>query len=105
MVVLQDAVLRPLQGPPWSLGSLEIEQSVVESAAIPTTFDLILGLSEKAPGFTGTCIYKTALFDVVTINRLLADYQYVLECFIAQPEQRLSTFQHLRDGRRSCVQH
>jgi hypothetical protein len=38
-----------------------------------------------------SCIYKTQLFDAATIDRLLEDFQYVLERLVAQPEQALAT--------------
>ena len=66
-----------------------------------TTFDIILTLRERPQGLTGTCLYKTDLFDAATISRMLDDFQDVLTCLSAQPEQALATFRalSLRDAR------
>jgi len=56
-----------------------------------TTFDVVLMLHESAHGLTGSCVYKTELFGVATIDRLLGDFQDVLERMVMQPEQPIST--------------
>jgi non-ribosomal peptide synthetase component F len=60
-----------------------------------TTFDVILTLRESPQGVTGTCLYKTDLFDASTISRMLDDFQHVLACLSTQPEQPLATFRAL----------
>jgi hypothetical protein len=40
----------------------------------------------------GLCLYKTALFDEVTITRMLQDFEQILACLMAQPQQPVSTF-------------
>ena len=44
-----------------------------------TTFDVILMLRESTHGLVGTCVYKPHLFGARTIDRLLRDFQEVLE--------------------------
>jgi len=95
MVIWQNFMLRPLQGSAQTLSFEAIEQSVVAPNLAPTTFDIILILRERSQGLSGTCIYKTDLFDAATINRMLDDFQSVLACFSAQPEQALATFRSL----------
>jgi hypothetical protein len=60
-----------------------------------TTFDIILTLRERPQGITGTCLYKTDLFDAARIGRMLDDFQDVLACLSAQPEQAITTFRSL----------
>jgi amino acid adenylation domain-containing protein len=96
MVIWQNFMLRPLQFSAQTLDFQAMEQDVVTPAVAPTTFDIILTLRERPEGVTGTCIYKTDLFDATTISRMLADFRDILACLIAQPEKALATF-------RSCV--
>jgi hypothetical protein len=99
LVIWQNAMLRPLQFSPRRLSFLTMEQNVVAPNAALTTFDIILALRERPQGLTGTCLYKTDLFDAATISRMLDDFQEILTCLSAQPEQRLATFRFLRRTR------
>jgi len=56
-----------------------------------TTFDVALMLREETHGLAGCCVYKPHLFDDTTIDRLLQDFQAVLEQMVAQSERPLST--------------
>jgi hypothetical protein len=38
----------------------------------------------------GSCIYKQNLFDEITVDHLLGDFQSVLEQMVTQPERPLS---------------
>jgi amino acid adenylation domain-containing protein len=91
MVIWQNFMLRPLQDSAPTLTFQVLEQS----AGIPdgglTTFDLTLILRERPQGLTATCIYKTDLFDTPTIRQMLDDFQSVLTCLSAKPEQALVT--------------
>jgi hypothetical protein len=75
----------------------------MEPALTVTTFDLILVLHEKPQGLACTCIYKMALFEAATINRMLGDFQYLLERVISQPEQSLSALAPTRNLRDRSV--
>ena len=55
-----------------------------------TSFDVILMLRESADGLAGTCIYKPHLFRARTIDRLLRDFEEVLERMTTQPERPIS---------------
>ena len=55
-----------------------------------TTFDVILMLRESTQGLVGTCVYKPHLFGAKTIDRLLRDFQQVLERMVTQPERPIS---------------
>ena len=54
---------------------METSQSMTEPGITATTFDCILMMRETPQGLTGSCIYKTALFEAATIKRLLRDFQ------------------------------
>ena len=58
---------------------------------MPTTFDVSLMLRESTHGVAGSCIYKPHLFDAMTIDRLLRDFQEVLHQMVTRPEQPIST--------------
>jgi acyl carrier protein len=91
MFAMQNARQHTLALPALTVQPLETKS--VEASSC----DLAVSVRESPQGLEGLCIYKTALFDTPTINRLLDDYQQVLECFIAQPELRLATFRACRD--------
>ncbi len=55
-----------------------------------TTFDVIMMLHESEHGLAGSCIYRSQRFDATAIDRLLRDFQSVLEQMVAQPEQPIS---------------
>jgi hypothetical protein len=96
MFLLQPAVPLPLKLPTLTLSVMETDQSVAEPGLTATTFDVILILHQRPQGLTGWCIYKTALFEAATIQRMLEDFQRVLERLVTQPEQPLLTLQALR---------
>jgi acyl carrier protein len=98
MVIWQNFMLRPRQYSAQTLSFQAMEQGVVAPDVALTTFDIILTLRERPQGLIGTCLYKTDLFDVATISRMLDNFQDVLTCLSAQPEQALATFCSLRDA-------
>jgi hypothetical protein len=55
-----------------------------------TSYDVILMLREDPQGLIGTCVYKPALFSARTIDRLLRDFQKVLEQMVAQPDRPIA---------------
>jgi non-ribosomal peptide synthetase component F len=95
MLILQNAMLRPLQRKARTLSFLETDLSLVLPPLVATTFDVILLLRERPPGLTVSAIYKRDLFDPESIEHMLGNFQHVLERLIAQPEQVLSTFRSL----------
>ena len=81
MVVWQDFPLQPPQDFSQTLSFEEMGSSIVAPNIALTTFDIILILRERSHGVTGTCIYKTDLFDATTISQMLDDYQSILVGF------------------------
>ena len=69
-------------------------EEVVPGMALPlvtmTTFDIMLSLRDTSKGLVGTCAYKPHLFGAEAVDRLLQDFQVVLECMILQPERPIS---------------
>jgi non-ribosomal peptide synthetase component F len=92
MVILQNAMCRPLQRTAGSLSFRDTDVSALMPPLVATTFDIIFMIRGGPEGLPVSCIYKTDLFDAERIDRLLADFQLVLEHLVIQPEQRLSTF-------------
>jgi non-ribosomal peptide synthetase component F len=46
--------------------------------------------AENKNGLEGTCVYKPHLFDTKTIDRLIRDFQNVLEHMVANPALPIS---------------
>jgi non-ribosomal peptide synthetase component F len=98
MFILQNAMHRPLRRSARTLSFLETDLSILMPPLVGTTFEVVLILRERPQGLTVSAIYKRDLFDATTIDRMLRDFQHVLECLIGQPEQPLATFRSLRGG-------
>jgi hypothetical protein len=62
-----------------------------------TSADVIFMLHETAQGLRGHCVYKPHLFGTRTIDRLLRDFEGVLEQMMAQPERPISTIRISRN--------
>jgi non-ribosomal peptide synthetase component F len=90
MILLQNAALRPLASSGQALAFEEADPTMVLPLVTATTFDVILALRESADGLVGSCIYKTELLRAKTIDRLLRDFEEVLEHLVTQPERPIS---------------
>jgi len=95
MLILQDTMQLPAPPTADRLHFLETDPSLIALESMPTTFDVVLMLRDRASGLTGSCIYQPHLFETTTIQGMLANFQQVLERIIAQPEQPLSVFRSL----------
>jgi non-ribosomal peptide synthetase component F len=92
MFVMQNARSPLVALPTLTLEALETHPIVA------SVCDLAMSVRESPRGLEGLCLYKTALFDATTITNMLGDFQRLLACLIAQPEQPLSTFRSLPQG-------
>jgi amino acid adenylation domain-containing protein len=99
MVIWQNAMGQPQQCSTHTISFQAMEPSIVNFEVALTTFDIVLIMHERPQGLTGTCVYKIDLFDAATISRMLNDFQYVLTCLSAEPEQELVTFRSLQSAR------
>ena len=88
---LQSHALRPEASPDHGLAFEEVDPGMMLPLVTMTTFDVILMLRDATKGLVGTCVYKPHLFGVEAIDRLLGDFQQVLEQMIMQPERPIST--------------
>ena len=91
MISLQNASLRPTDSCGHSLSLQEANPNMLVPLVTITSFDVILALREAPFGLAGTCVYKPHLFSAAKIDRLLRDFQEVLERMITQPERPIST--------------
>jgi Condensation domain len=91
MIWLQNAALRPVASFRHKLTFEEANPNMLLPLVTITTFDVILMLRESAHGLRGCCVYKPHLFRTRTIDRLLLDFQEVLEHMVTQPERPIST--------------
>jgi hypothetical protein len=69
----------------------EADPSMPMPLVTTTAYDVILSLREAAQGLVGSCIYKPHRFDSKWIDRLIADFQRILEQMASEPERRIST--------------
>jgi non-ribosomal peptide synthetase component F len=90
MITLQSATLRPRASAAHGLAFEESDPDLLAPIVMVTSYDIILMLREGPHGLIGSCVYKPALFSARTIDRLLRDFQNVLEQMIAQPDRRIS---------------
>ncbi len=67
---------------------------------VSAKFDLTLSLAEADGGLTGTLEYKTDLFDVATITRLIGHFEQLLASIISQPDERIDRLRWLSDAER-----
>jgi acyl-CoA synthetase (AMP-forming)/AMP-acid ligase II/acyl carrier protein len=87
---LQNSSLRAVSGSDHGLGLEEVVPGMALPLVTVTTFDVTLILRECAKGLVGTCVYKPHLFGAEAIERLLQDFQQVLERMVVQPERPIS---------------
>jgi acyl-CoA synthetase (AMP-forming)/AMP-acid ligase II len=90
MILLQNAALRPTAASGSRLAIEEANPGMMLPLVTPTNFDVILMLHDGAHGLRGTCVYKPHLFETRAIDRLLRDYQQVLEGLVTNPDSPIS---------------
>jgi acyl-CoA synthetase (AMP-forming)/AMP-acid ligase II len=91
MILLHNAALRPQASAGQALAFEEADPGMPMPLVTTTTYDVMLVLRETAQGLVGSCIYKPHRFDSKWIDRLLADFQRILEQMASEPERRIST--------------
>jgi non-ribosomal peptide synthetase component F len=90
MILLQSATLRPATRFRGTLACEEANPDMILPLVTTTTYHVILGLVESRLGLAGTCIYNPRLFSAGEIDRLLQDFEHVIEQMAAQPERPIS---------------
>ena len=91
MILLHNAALRPQTSAGRALAFEEADPGMPMPLVTTTTYDVILSLRETAQGLIGSCIYQPHLFGSKWIDRLVADFQKILEQMASEPERRIST--------------
>jgi non-ribosomal peptide synthetase component F len=100
MITLHNASLRPILG--CHALALEEANPGMPMPFVPITpADVIFMLHESAHGLAGHCVYKPHLFSARIIDRLLRDFEEVLEQMVARPERPISTIRISRNANRS----
>lgn len=84
MLVLQNAPKQTIRLPGLTFESLEVHSNT-------STFDLTLNLTEIPDGMHVSVEFATDLFTVDTIQRLLRNWQVLLQAVIVNPEQSIDT--------------
>jgi acyl-CoA synthetase (AMP-forming)/AMP-acid ligase II len=103
MILLHNAALRPQASAGRALAFEEADPGMPMPLVTTTTYDVMLSLRETAQGLVGSCIYKPHRFDPKWIDRLLADFQRILEQMASEPERRISTIRLSRKVRAKRV--
>jgi amino acid adenylation domain-containing protein len=83
MFQLQNFLKTTLELPGLTVSSLDIEKGIAK-------FELAMEMMETEQGLIGIMEYNSALFDEVTISRMLSCFQTLLEGIVANPDQRIS---------------
>jgi amino acid adenylation domain-containing protein len=83
------------------LAGLNSEYLAVENGT--SKFDLSLHCLTDAEQLSGWFEYSTDLFDRVTIERMAAHFELLLEGIVANPDQRVSTFPLLASAERRTL--
>jgi acyl-CoA synthetase (AMP-forming)/AMP-acid ligase II len=103
MILLHNAALRPQTSAGRALAFEEADPGMPMPLVTTTTYDVILSLRETAQGLIGSCIYQPHLFGSKWIDRLLADFQKILDHMASEPERRISTIRFSRKVRAKRV--
>ncbi|HWW02753.1 MAG TPA: MupA/Atu3671 family FMN-dependent luciferase-like monooxygenase [Candidatus Acidoferrum sp.] len=85
MLVFQNLAARSVHAGDLTITSIDNDAGI-------SKLDLTLHLEETPRGCSGWVEYATDLFEPLTIARLMADFQALLENALAQPNDRLSQF-------------
>jgi amino acid adenylation domain-containing protein len=92
----------PAPGESLRLSGLECEPVPVDAPASP--FDLSMVVRQaRDGGLTGSVVYRTALFDRATVERLAGHYRRALAAGLAEPALRLSQLPLLAPAERHAV--
>ncbi len=95
MFVLQPAIGLTQEVSTLAFGQAEASKRIADLGFAMTTFDLVMVLREQPQGLTGSCIYKTHLFDTTTVEQMMELFQVVLMHFTLQPDQFLSSLKEI----------
>jgi acyl-CoA synthetase (AMP-forming)/AMP-acid ligase II/acyl carrier protein len=90
MILLQNSALRPIARAGRKLAIEEANPAVMLPLVMIAGCDIILMLHDGRHGLRGTCVYKPNLFSPRVIDRMLQDFQQVLESMVKQPARPIS---------------
>jgi hypothetical protein len=84
------------------LDGLQVEQFTTEGGTAPAF--LRLTMIEEDEDLTARLAYDSYIFEAATIQRMLGDYQTLLEGIVADPEQRISELPLVTESERLAAQ-
>ncbi|HEX5080739.1 MAG TPA: amino acid adenylation domain-containing protein, partial [Blastocatellia bacterium] len=91
-----DEAARSLSGMGLGLSPLVVENRL-------SKFPLSLVLSERPEGLVGSVEYNTNLFEAGTIERLVANFQQLLESIVSAPHERIENLRLMTAAERETV--
>jgi amino acid adenylation domain-containing protein len=80
----------------WDVTDMEVHSGA-------SSFDLFVEFSEHPHGLAGRCVYSTDLFDRATIQRLLGNFQVLLQELVSKPDQAVSRVDLLSEQERRTL--
>ena len=89
MFVMQNKESEPV-GAAKAVAASGIELKEVESEQRTAKFDLTLVIEEKAQGLGATVEYNTSLFRAETMQRMLEQFEQLLQSIVTKPEMAVS---------------
>jgi acyl-CoA synthetase (AMP-forming)/AMP-acid ligase II len=90
MILLHNSALRPRTRAGRKLAIEEANPGVMLPLVTIAGCDIIWMLNDGTRGLRGTCVYKQDLFSPKVIDRMLQDFQQVLQSMVKQPERSIS---------------
>jgi amino acid adenylation domain-containing protein len=93
MFALQNVPQQNVQAFDLSISSFELDVRT-------SKFDLTLTTVEDETGLIGVWEYNTDLFDGSMIGRMIRHFERLLECIVADPDQRISRLRMLTEAER-----
>ena len=96
MFAFQNTPPKPLELTGLTLSPLEVETDTAK-------FDLTLDISEGPNGIFGAMEYNTDLFDATYVNRMVGQFQTLLEGIVTNPERHISDLPILTDTERQEI--
>ncbi len=89
------------RGPAVDLGGFSIESIPLPKST--AEYDLTLMMAETGTGLIASLEYNADLFEVATVDRILGQFQTLLENVVADPRQRVATIPILSEAERFDV--
>jgi amino acid adenylation domain-containing protein len=86
---------QPINLPHLTVSVLDEFQNTAAPEVAITMFDLVLSLKEQSEGLTGFLVYKMFVFDEMTVNGFIRNFENLLERIAYDPNESVSALSSL----------